>query len=560
MLWWFGSAMMIEKNMADGELVKEAITKQDIATLRYLFNRGVELDKYYPLRLATSRGWNEGVLFLIAQEKNQSLLEYNKKRAFLYAVQNGQHSTAKLFVAHGVDVDDAESRNGNNPIHIATDVAMIDLLLDPGGADISKVNKLGKTALCLAIEKNNITLAFHIVDISRDIDLINDYSSLVYKCKDISMLQKLLDNGMSMTRKNSQGDCPLHIALVFCPKEIVMFLLEEGYDINCTNKLGETPLLSTIKLEVSNDLTPRMLLLLHNGVGVNIANVEGDTPLLVALKRSGSLAYNGTERLVRYVKALIEYGADLNATDAYGQSPVQLARDNGFDEIVSLLLASGASQSRAISPLETCPWCKRSVRLKAYHDIKGAVECPHCFHKWHNRICPECSRFCRIDISDDDGAHIAGSEIWEYLRCTSCDHLWKVCIKHTDYEISESVFGNSRRLILRYENAEYVLHSYERDNSFQIGTSQISDIRINKNAENVSRSHGRVECDVWGRFVYTNHSTNGSSIKSINEMGEKQFDFVRRDQFILYGEEGVIFVSKESGDSIAYEIISTGEP
>jgi len=42
------------------------------------------------------------------------------------------------------------------------------------------------------------------------------------------------------------------------------------------------------------------------------------------------------------VQLLLEHGASPHMTDKYGKTPLELARERGFEEIAQLLIAAGA--------------------------------------------------------------------------------------------------------------------------------------------------------------------------------------------------------------------------
>jgi ankyrin repeat protein len=78
-------------------------------------------------------------------------------------------------------------------------------------------------------------------------------------------------------------------------------------------------------------------LLTHTDINVNHTNFVGWTPLLEAI-----VLNDGGARQQAIVKLLLDHGANPHMTDKYGKSPLELAREKGFNKIADLLLAAGA--------------------------------------------------------------------------------------------------------------------------------------------------------------------------------------------------------------------------
>jgi ankyrin repeat protein len=83
--------------------------------------------------------------------------------------------------------------------------------------------------------------------------------------------------------------------------------------------------------------------LLDRGADVNASNPSGLTPLMVA-------AYHGRIEMVR---ALIKNGADVNATDDEGLTAAMLADDAGHDEIVRILVGRAVKRKKTAPAPET---------------------------------------------------------------------------------------------------------------------------------------------------------------------------------------------------------------
>src|SRR5215467_4079287 len=76
--------------------------------------------------------------------------------------------------------------------------------------------------------------------------------------------------------------------------------------------------------------------ILNRGADVNASNPSGLTPLMVA-------AYHGRPEMVR---ALVEHGADVNAANDEGLTAAMLADDAGYDEIVRVLVGRAVKRKR----------------------------------------------------------------------------------------------------------------------------------------------------------------------------------------------------------------------
>lgn len=151
---------------------------------------------------------------------------------------------------------------------------------------------------------------------------------------------------------NDHGETPLHVAAERNLPNIIEVLLASGADANARDRLGNTPLHSAISgggvvfalsSPVSGTLSsgdrPKVdalnqvvRLLLAKGADVNASDNDGETPLFWVAAR-GHKAVG---------ELLLTRGADVTATDKAGRTPLHQAAENGHNEIVRILLAKGA--------------------------------------------------------------------------------------------------------------------------------------------------------------------------------------------------------------------------
>lgn len=148
----------------------------------------------------------------------------------------------------------------------------------------------------------------------------------------IDAAKLLLEFGPDIESKSNFGlsDFGLTPLMVAAKRHdaLVELLLEHGADIEGTNELYNTPLLSAI--DAGN---PRIAsLLIEHGANVECVDPLGRTPLTFA-------AHKGFEDLVRL---LLQKGADINARHRDHGTPLSSAVEGGHEDTVKLLVEAGA--------------------------------------------------------------------------------------------------------------------------------------------------------------------------------------------------------------------------
>jgi ankyrin repeat protein len=139
-------------------------------------------------------------------------------------------------------------------------------------------------------------------------------------------------NGADLDVRGRDGTNPLHGAAHSGNLEVVWKLIE--YDpayINVRSVDGWTPLLFATEGRNSEDGSVARLLL-ERGADVNAQNQLGWTPLHRA-------SFFGALEVVRL---LLEHGADIEPKENDGKTALQVAAEEGHDDVVELLREHGA--------------------------------------------------------------------------------------------------------------------------------------------------------------------------------------------------------------------------
>jgi cytohesin len=173
----------------------------------------------------------------------------------------------------------------------------------------------------------------------------------------IKAIKQHLDAGTDVNKKRSGGSTPLHPAAYRGHKEIVELLLAEGADVNAKQDSGRTPLDLAIKhkrTEIAD------LLRKHGGTSgaadsIHVAAAMGN---------------------IEAVKQHLAAGTDVDARDKqHDKTPLQHAAYWGHKELAELLIAKGADvNAKEVYGNTPLDWANPEMRdlLRKHGGKRGA--------------------------------------------------------------------------------------------------------------------------------------------------------------------------------------------
>jgi uncharacterized protein len=166
----------------------------------------------------------------------------------------------------------------------------------------------------------------------------------------IAVIRELIAQKADSNRDDIQGYRPLHNAVLHDQTEIVRILIEAGADPNAATGRNRAPCgppvqdyLTPLALAAEQGSAKSAAELLKHGAKVDVLNQDAQTPLHYA-----SRSYVPPSKVVGAVKELLAAGANVNAKDSSGATPLDLAlkaartADNPDSSVVDFLRAHGA--------------------------------------------------------------------------------------------------------------------------------------------------------------------------------------------------------------------------
>ena len=124
----------------------------------------------------------------------------------------------------------------------------------------------------------------------------------------------------SIDAQNQHGGTALQWAAFHGNLEMVDALISSGANVNLGNKLGYTPLMLSVMKK-------------HEGVAIYLIRARADVNVKTLDVQSTALHYASWHGAYDVVETLIEYGADMMATDAHGHRAVSVASGSGHRKV-----------------------------------------------------------------------------------------------------------------------------------------------------------------------------------------------------------------------------------
>lgn len=328
------------------ELPKEAKVKHEIP-IDWDWDRWAEMG--YPRKIQLFFDHPQaktGDISLLGQSVREAMIQRNLERGrkvtapagLVAAARDGDLDALSAAIAEG---EDLESRDRQNltPMMIAAEkghVEIVETLMD-AGADIEATDRVGKTPIMVAAHKGQAQVVDLLARAGANINARDDIgaTALIWAAAfgNAEVVQTLLNNGAQAELQDNNGMSPLMWAAGFGDAARIQMLVDAGANLETQDyNGGATPLIWATRTARNAE---NMNALIKAGANLEARNTMGMTPLLTAAARGS----------VDKVEALLKAGADVAAKDDKERTALDHARsrvDKRGEPIIAVLEAAGA--------------------------------------------------------------------------------------------------------------------------------------------------------------------------------------------------------------------------
>lgn len=242
-------------------------------------------------------------------------VKHNNSPVLLRAAREGALYVMQALLAAGADVD-VRSDLGNSPLHLAarSGYSEVAVQLVHSGAFVDAINRSGVTPLQMALAHGHLDVARSLLRLNADMFLQNKVGETAY-----DVAGNLGYIGLSGVPREIRRDSGVGTRAEPCSNEVpVAVRMIQGIEVGCAGTVDDC---------LQEGASPNTLL-----------------PLALHWPAHASVlhraAHHGHDLIVRL---LLAAGADIQARDVVGNTPLHVAAQAGHNRVVKILLESGAS-------------------------------------------------------------------------------------------------------------------------------------------------------------------------------------------------------------------------
>jgi ankyrin repeat protein len=343
----------------------------NIALVTHLLNKNADINVKNasgttPLHEAARAGHINVMKKLIAKGANINIQDAKGNSVLHTAIPWQVQKEAVILLLDGGANPNLRDEHGDSPLHIAItlnhNVDIVRTLLE-GGADVSIHNMAGKTPLYLAVEKNRSAYVPLLIKYKSDIFAADNDGVTPFEkaLKEESPVLEVMITEESVLQSDSGGNTALHIAVKTGANEkIIGLILDRRALVNTRNKEGDTSLHLAVRLNLKESGE----LLLSRGADIFAPNGRSESPIYLTFYAPGgvrewmlnamtletrdglgnsALHYVAQWRLDPYISYMVQKGANPDAANATGETPLFVAVKINSPSTIRALISAKAS-------------------------------------------------------------------------------------------------------------------------------------------------------------------------------------------------------------------------
>ncbi len=241
----------------------------------------------------------------------------------------------------------------------------------------------------------------------RDSDLNRTLHYLVVADDEhLDLIEQVINYGAEISNKM------FLYAVDFRSTNLVGFLVDNGADMEEKNEYGENALLRAVDYTKLDTVR----LLLQKGADVDVRDNAGQTPLMNAAYCRTGYGGDGYRISAKIIDVLVDYGADVYATDNKGRTAYDLAEERHGDSVMHGEKDIFAALERAENKIE-----QRERRQEASNEwySKYGVGKKVCVKAWKTKIMGSKKGYCGKIIDNS----YSNSKVTIHITSVDCGSL-----------------------------------------------------------------------------------------------------------------------------------------
>ncbi|GMT49081.1 MAG: hypothetical protein IEMM0008_0620 [bacterium] len=360
------------------DAIKAGDKKSVIRFLKKRVNVNAKRKGKTPLMIATRYGKLDIAKILIEKGANINAKDKSTGQTALHiAIYNKHPSISLLLIDHGAFVNvkgtfrkyfSSNDTAHWTPLHLAARSGQVQVVqqLLKAGALVNTMDEIQKTPLHFAAGRYPGSL--------HDEPKVPVETSTTIKREQLGITKLLLNNGAEINSINIDGWTPLHYTAQSAHYELAKFLVDNGADINALDKDGHKPFhVAYFRADIYTPYEPKsqytkiVRLFIRKGMTLNVfPDFLHDDRLFYRKVIVSKLIHR---RLKEQIFKSLKGGSDINRKDKDGLSYLHWAAIYNHKELVRLLLSKGADvnaiDNMGRTPLDLSYMMGTGINLKS---------------------------------------------------------------------------------------------------------------------------------------------------------------------------------------------------